>query len=153
MDWPPLWKSKLRKGRVTYSQYKLMGKYGELVIAKSCTNLKKPQNTQHGHWVRDITIDENIIVIQSIEQTSPTCTLTLVKNYSSRVSNHAWLWSSFAQWARIARIGSKINNSKYIDFRKKIVKHEIIIYAKSKNCAFFIHNFKGNFPGFFKNFY
>ena len=58
-----------------------MGKYGELVIAKSCTNLKKPQNTQQGHWVRDITINENIIVIQStcIEQTSPTLTLTLIK--------------------------------------------------------------------------
>ena len=52
-----------------------MGKYGELVIAKSCTNLKKPQNTLQGQWVRDIAFDENIIVIQSIEQTSPTCTV------------------------------------------------------------------------------
>ncbi len=66
-----------------------MGKYGELVIAKSCTNLKKPQNTLQGQWIRDITIDENIIVIQSIEQPSPIRTLTLVKYYSSRVSNHA----------------------------------------------------------------
>ncbi len=54
-----------------------------------------------------------------------------------------------AQWARIDRNGSKNNNSNNIDFREKIVKDEIIIYAKSKNCAFFIHNFKGNFRGFF----
>ncbi len=38
-----------------------------------------------------------------------------------------------AHWSKIAKKGQQFNNSKNIDFREKIVKHEMSIYAKAKS--------------------
>ncbi len=59
--------------------------------------------------------------------------VTLYMQVLDLIGNKRWRLQINEQWARFALNGSKVNNSKKFDFREKIVKHEIIIYAKYKS--------------------